>query len=72
MQTILAQQENDEHADRVGQKDYKRINEDCLMYIKTIGQSLGSILIFGVHILKTYSFKSYQKQTEFFLKVGVQ
>lgn len=42
------------------------------MYIKTIGQSLGSILIFGVYILKTRSFKSYQEQTEFFLKVGVQ
>lgn len=55
MQTILAQQENDEHADRVGQKDYKRINEHCLTYIKTIGHNLGSILIFSVHMLMACS-----------------
>lgn len=41
------------------------------MYIKTTGQSLGSVLIFGAHIVMAH-FKSYQKHAEFFLKVGVQ
>lgn len=37
MQTMLAQQENDEDIKRVGHNDYQRINAHCLMHIKTIG-----------------------------------
>jgi len=42
------------------------------MYIKTIGQSLGSILICGVHILMTHSSSTKSKQNFAFLKVRVQ
>lgn len=42
----------------------------CLIDIKTIGQSLGSILIFGVHILMAHS--NFAKRNGFFLNVGVK